>query len=768
MKKQPTQPINPEQPEKEEGKMSAYLQAGQLFFTYWKVSLVSIVICMIFGGLYAYKSNPLHEIQANVLITDNDTKSDFLRSFSIADMFGTGTTVDDQLALLNSHSLFLEITKKFGLNETYIVKKNFLKRIRKFDNTPVELITPPEFADTLNTQLAFKVKVNDKGLVDVKIKKGFFTTLAEVKDKQFPVRITSPYGDFTLKKTDFFESGKSLNMTVLVSGYNQAAEDLRMAVVTSVPNKKADVINIAYNCPNAEFGKKVVDTIVADYNARGIDENRNRNRITANFIDQRLADVTNELNDIERNVEGYKKDNNLIDLVADAQYIFTKKGTIDQELVKAETETEILQMTRELMNDPNNRYNLIPTPYGAEAAVEAIAQYNELVLERMKLLNNAKTNNNAALRTISGQLDAMRENINATLDRSLASATVKVNDLRKQMQESDSRLGQMPRQEREYLNIKRRQVVQENIYLLLLQHREETNLRMANAIPKGQIIDRAYVLSKQSNLTTGYILSIAFILGLLGCPVVLFLYQHLSRKTISEKDFRTFTKLPVMAKLRTSANKKDVFVDDEADMPERFRELSDGLQFVTPGVDHRVILMTPLTGDNRAAYVGVNVAASLAEAGKKTLLVDMDFDRCGITEYFDADKHFGMSNYIANSSAKPADTIIHSEKHPGLDIAVAGSRSPESIDLLNSTRTSEFISLVKDGYDYVIVSTIPIDDLVESPLPKDCDLELITASTHCDITALESLDSLAENDGFKKMRMLILEKIAGKKPFKRQ
>lgn len=115
------------------------------------------------------------------------------------------------------------------------------------------------------------------------------------------------------------------------------------------------------------------------------------------------------------------------------QYIFTKKGTIDEALVTAETECEILEMTRELMNDPEHKYDLIPTPYGAEAAVDAIAEYNKLILERMKLVNNAKTNNNAALRTISGQLDAMRDNINATLDRSLASARVKLHDLREQM-----------------------------------------------------------------------------------------------------------------------------------------------------------------------------------------------------------------------------------------------------------------------------------------------------------------------------------------------
>lgn len=159
------------------------------YSTKWKYILASVVVFLALGAVYAYMKSPIYEVQANVLITDNDTKSDFLRSFSIADMFGGKAAVDEEIALMYSHTLFSNIVKQYQLNEQYIVKKNILKKIRKYDDTPVEIITPPQFSDTLTEQVIFKLNVDKKGDVDAKMKLGRFTTLAEVKDKKIPLEI---------------------------------------------------------------------------------------------------------------------------------------------------------------------------------------------------------------------------------------------------------------------------------------------------------------------------------------------------------------------------------------------------------------------------------------------------------------------------------------------------------------------------------------------------------------------------------------------------
>ncbi len=715
----------------------------RLYSTQWRYVVVSVIVFLSLGALYAYMKSPIYEVQANVLITDNDTKSDFLRSFSIADMFSAGSSVDDEIGIMYSYTLFNHIVKEFQLNEKYIVKKNFLKRVQKFDNTPVEVIAPLEFADTVIKPIRFKLKVNDKGLVNIKAEVEPFITMCETENKTFPVRFDTPYGEFVFNKTSFFTDDESLNMNIVVSSYNSATQELQRNVMCAIPNKKANIITVSLNSTSIPFAEKIVNAVVDGYNTRGIEENKARNQITFDFVNNRLDDITAELSATERLVEQYKNDNNLVDLEADAKYIFTKKGTIDEELVKAETETEILEMTRALMNDPKHKYDLIPTPMGAEAAAEAIAEYNKLVLERIRLLNNAKANN-VALRTITSQLDVMRDNINATLDRSLASAEVRLKDLRNQMNESDSRLGELPRQEREFLNIKRHQVVQENIYLLLLQHREETTLRMANVIPKGQIIDSAYPLEGQTNLTTMQIMFIFFLLGLLVVPAWAYLKSLFYNKFSSKDEFVQHTNLPIIGEIgKIKGNSKLIAADPKNDVAEMFRLFRTNLQFLLLDSEDKTVLISSTRSGAGKTFISVNLAACLAMNGKKTLLIGLDFRNPQIKNWLEMPSDVGVSEYLISPEIRPADLITHSKEFTGLDVIAAGAIPPNPTELLSSQRLEALLTHLKAQYDYIILDSAPLGQISDAMiLSRLSDLTIVVCRLHH--TTFEEIDNLNE------------------------
>lgn len=684
------------------------------YSTKWKYILASVVVFLALGAVYAYMKSPIYEVQANVLITDNDTKSDFLRSFSMADMFGGKAAVDDEIAIMYSHSLFGDVVKKFQLNKTYIVKENIFKKKLKYDNTPVTIVTPPLFSDTVSEPVFFKLKATKDGKVSIKLKKDFFSTIAETKDKTFPVKFNTPYGDFVFNKNDeYYENDKPLNITISVCNFNQATERLQDDMKCSIPNKKARIITISLNSVNVPFAKKIVNAVIDGYNERGIEENKIKNQITAKFIETRLGSIADELNLTEKDIESYKEKNNFIDLVADAQYIFTKKGTIDEALVTAETEYEILEMTRELMNDPSHRYDLIPTPYGAEAAVDAIAEYNKLILERMKLVNNAKTNNNAALRTISSQLDAMRENINATLDRSLASARVKLHDLREQMNASDTRLGKMPQQEREYMKIKRQQMVKENLYIFLLTQMEETNLRMANAIPKGMIIDRAYALSTQVNMSKKQIYLLFFILGLLFVPGWLYVRDLFRNKFSSKSELEELTSIPVVGEIKKDKSGENLVIHGASNVTaDSFRAFRAKLQYLLSNNGDKVIRVTSIRSGEGKTFVAVNLAASIAEAGKKVVLADFDIRNPHVDQYLGITSTVGLSQYIIDHKISASDIITKAPSVKNLDVVPVGVIPPNPSELLSMPRVDELIDELKAKYDYVIIDSSPLDSMI--------------------------------------------------------
>ncbi|WP_301758317.1 Wzz/FepE/Etk N-terminal domain-containing protein, partial [uncultured Muribaculum sp.] len=442
-----------------------------LYRSKWPAFLISIAACLAVAALYIYIKAPVYEIQANILITDDDKTSDFMRSISMADMFVNNTSVDEEMSILNSHSLFRNVTEELGCNITYTVKENLIKRTKKYSGTPVKLTPPAGIADTLRRSLKFKLKADKEGVVSVTVRNNRDKIVGEVKEKRFPVTVTTPYGDFILSTTDTYEKGRSLSMQIGFCGYDLAAELLQKEVMCYIPNKKADVITVALNSTDINYAKSVVNAVIQQYNARGIEENQRKAQQTADFIDKRLVDISKELNDAESDIEQYKQSHDIVDVEVETKYLLTRKGTLEESLIAAETEVGVLELTRDFIADPANRFNLIPTPLGAEAAAEAIEAYNSLILERIRLEKSAKPGNKV-LTALNEQIDAMRTNVATTLERSIASARVTLNELRGKSGDSQSRLGDIPAREREFVNIKRRQAVKENLYLFLLKERE--------------------------------------------------------------------------------------------------------------------------------------------------------------------------------------------------------------------------------------------------------------------------------------------------------
>lgn len=725
------------------------------YISKWKYFAVSIVACLILGGLISYIKSPIYEIDANVLITDNDTQSDFLRSFSMADMFGGKASADEELLLISSYSLFNDVVKQYDINKVYIIKKNLLKRIRAYEDTPVKIECDSSIPDTLSSQLIFKVKINDKGLAKItgKDKNG---TFIEIKDKHLPLSLSTIYGKFRFDTTGYYDKDESLNIAILLESYAAATEKLQTLIECYIPSRKANVITVSMKCTDKDYAKKIVNTIVDEYNLRGIEDTRNRNQITAGFIDVRLNEIANELNSTEIAVENYKNDNNIIDLVADAQYIFTKKGTIDEALVTAETEYEILEMTRELMNDPAHRYQLIPTPYGAEAAVAAIEEYNKLVLERMKLENNAKTNNNAALRTISGQLDAMRENINATLDRSLASARVKLHDLREQMNESDTRLGKLPRQEREFLNIKRQQIVKENLYLFLLKQREETSLRIANSIPKGTIIDKAYALTKPINMGPAMILFIALVFGVMLPIAFFYIKDALKSKIISKKDIEKITDTPIIGEISNLPKNSLIINDTQHESIQRqLKSLCANIQFLTNS-NKKVIALTSLQDGDGKSFIAVNLANRFAQQGKKVVLVELDMCNCTIADMLNVSTSKELSHYLYSDDVKVNDVITKVNIGNNSFDAIIAGETPTNYAPIASERIESLLDELRKTYDYIIIDGFSIkndnDAIIHS---KICDMILfVCRSKHTSINNVKKINSIRKISEFKKIGII--------------
>lgn len=683
----------------------------------WYLFVVCIIACVGLTYLYSKVKQPEYSVRANILISQDDEKSGgsgLMANFGdLGSVFGSKGQVDDEVFVVSSHSVLRQTAKDLNLNKTHIVKPDVLTKLFKYKDFPVDVYTAPGVADTLMTTIKFKVKVSADGDIKVKALQAR-RTLAEVESRKWPVAVDTEYGKFYVNKTEYFHPGEKLNTLVSFSGYDVAAENLSDDVQIYVANKKANVISLAVTSPSTDYAKDLLNAIIANYNARGIEDRNLKSQKTAEFIDSRLAILSGDLENTEKSIENFKREQGMTDAFADVSYTLNQRGALEQELVKSQAETEVLKMLQEFIADPSNKYSLMPSTTATADAQDAITAYNNVVLQRMDLARNAKANS-VPLKKMDEQLDAMRANLNTSLEKARQSSATASRHLEAQVNQSLGRIGKMPYQERVYHSILRQQELKEELYIFLLQRREETSMTLANSVPKGVIVDEAYSLSDPIGMKRSMMLMLAFVVGLCLAPVIIYLRKVTRNKFETADELKKLTQVPVLGEICTSRSGETLVVrpGSTSSLNELFALLRANLGLVLKG-DEKVVLMTSTVSGEGKSFVSINLAATLARQGSKVLLMGMDIRKPTLAKYLPIQPKYGLTEYLSATDMPLTDIIVPNAVAENMDIIVAGPVPPNPGEMLLRPEVDELFKKLRTMYDYIIVDSAPVGMVSDS------------------------------------------------------
>ena len=728
------------------------------YISKWYLFVISVVICGGIAVAYALLRQQDYAVKANILITpEKDSPLSGGLMDGLGSLFGSQGYVEDEIFIISSHSLYASVAKELGLNVSQNVKKNIFVRELAYPEKPLEVTPQAGMLDTLRTAITFTVKVAKDGCVSIKGKMKRATVVDE-KNLQLPFTVDTPLGQFSFAKTQYFPADDDLNVRVSVKGYGNAAEDLAKEVTTEIAAKHSNVLAVGMATPNPEYGTAVLNEIFKEYNERGIEESRQRNELTASFIEGRLNLLAVELSDVEASMQKYKQSNGIVDVVSEAKYQTEKRGKVEAELLAAETQAEIIKLTLQFLRDPRNAYALIPTALDNEGLQKAITVYNELVLERMSLASSARSEN-IALKELSERIDASRENIITSISRAYDTSMVAVNDLRREMRAAESSLATIPSQEREYRDLARQQIVKQQLFVFLLQRQEETAMLLANAYPKGQIVDKAYTETEPLGMSKKMIALLGLLFGLFIPPVYLYLRKFVHNRFETRADVERITDVPILGEMCIDDRGSHLVVssEDTSATSELFRLMRSNLLFVMNDPRDKVVLLTSTSSGEGKSFISINLAASLALLGKKVLLVGMDIRNPRLAEYLCINPRFGLTQYLVSSSIA-IDQMITPIKHvPGLDVICAGPVPPNPAELLLSTKVDALFAELRDKYDYVIVDTAPIGLVSDTfTLDRIADAAIyVCRANHTSINDLTLINDIYEQHRLKKVSLVI-------------
>lgn len=696
---------------------------------HWWLFILSFALC--FGVLYLYlrKTPPTYIVSSTVLIDDSSLASftgvsGNKSSSMLKSMIGGGdVNVNNEIEIFASESLCAKAIHDLGINCRYYEKTGFMKKQDHYGTSPIIVDAPKELFDTLSIILPFKIKVHADGKADITVKKGLFSNYADIEGAELPATVKTPYGLFVVKPTKYFTPKHEYSITASVAGYIPAALELQEDMTVNLKAKKTDMVYLDIMDSNTQRGRDFLTTLIRLYNERCLKESDTQGMTTARFIDERLSLIYKNLMGSEAEIEAYKKAHNLIDPVTQAKTTIIKGETSESAIVALETQYRITSMIKGFVTDPANKHSLIPFESDSLSS-KMVRAYNALITQRQHLETSAKADN-PALVQLDQQLNAMRENMLGSVNNALGAMRIKIEKAKDVQGESKGNMSQFATTERDTRNLYRNQAIQNELYLFLLQKREENALKMAAAQPKGKTVDAAYADHEPVKPKKVVVFAIAFLFALALPTCWIYIKILLDNKVRTKNGLKALSAIPVLGSI--SHSKHFNYIEaDEGTTSEQFRLLRDNLQFMLPNQTSNVMAVTSNNAEEGKTYIATNLALSFAILGKRVALVDFNIRTPKIAEIFDIPASSALTTFISQSEMDLADIVYTSDSLSNLDIYPAGTIPPNPSELLQNERTVQLFKQLRDQYDVVIADTVGIGSVSDTlSVAKNADTTVV-------------------------------------------
>ena len=674
---------------------------------HWWLFALSFIFCFGILFLYLRKTLPSYIVSSTVLVDDqslsfagigNPKGNSMLKSV----MGGGDVNVFNEIEILASENLAAKTVDALDINCRYYEKTGFLKKQDHYGTSPIIVEAPKELFDTLSVTLPFKIKVYADGKTDITVKKGMFSNYAELKGVELPATVKTPFGLFVVKPTQYFTPKHEYSITASVAGNIPAALELQKDMTVDLKAKKTDIVYMDVMDNDVKRGRDILNTLVRLYNERGMKESDTQGMTTARFIDERLSLIYKNLMGSEAEIEAYKKAHSLVDPYTQVKSSIIKGETSESAIIALETQYRIASMIKGFITDPANKHSLIPFESDSLSA-KMVRSYNALITQRQHLETSAKADN-PALVQLDQQLNAMRENMLGSVNNALGAMRIKIDKAKDVQGESKGDMSQFASTERETRNLYRNQAIQNELYIFLLQKREENALKMAAAQPKGKLVDEAYAASEPVKPKKPLLAFVALMMTFAIPFCILYVKKMLKNKIGSQDELEAITPAHLLGQIyHAREDELQVIADTNTKNAELFRYLRGNVQFVLPESTDKVVLVTSAVAAEGKSYIAANVASSLALMGKKVALVELNLRKPSLGEMFGIIASKGMSDYLSNGEVSLHDIV--STTADGLDVYVAGTVPPNPSELLQGSRAAQLMEQLREQYDYVVVDS---------------------------------------------------------------
>lgn len=700
----------------------------------WPWFLLSILLFYTAAKIYLRYAEPQYFTKTSLKLLESKGKS----TTALNDLknLGVGVSGDAELqgetTLIVSKPILRNVAKNLNLDVAFF-SSGAIKELELYKNAPylakIISIDQPESFGSATYELT-------------PVGKGSFKLNNNSKVYKFGVPNKFPFGIVQIDK----KSGSSYSGTlkVVFRNISSVVNGLENSIQVSLPPNKGMLMDVSLVGPVPKKSEDILNELTRQYLIDGVNDKNEEAQNTQNFINDRLTIITEDLSGIEGEKERFKRTNQITNLETQA----------NQAIANSTENTKIIltqSMQLDLVNSVFNATSgdqLLPSGMGLSSGAEtSIGEYNSLLLTRNRVLKQA-TGENPAVIQMNKEIAALKNLIRKNLQESRETLQLQLAQANAQLNMAKGDISKYPTQEKVFRSIDRQQTLKEQLYLYLLQKREENAITLAVTAPKAKIVNPAFTTGKVKPQNDQIILgslAAGFLLPLL------FLYAS------NVLDTKVHTKEHILHQLPNASviaeipvNDKDyamVEANDFSVFAESFRILTSNLKFLlrTKKLPHGgcILVTSSIKGEGKTT-ISMNIAITLS--GKSKVIVIGADIRNPQLQRFVPGANIGLTDYLVSDDTIPTSYISNSKISDNLDIMFSGQIAPNPNDLLDMNKFDEMIDYLRTQYEYIVMDSAPVM-LVSDTLHLVENADSVLYVVKSDFTDKEMIDFAA---GFRK------------------
>ncbi len=675
------------------------------YLRYWPWFLVASVLALGLGYLYTQVTPVSYQTVAKIKIMD-DTKELNVATDALALLGNNSINLENEIEVLKSYRLLSQVVNDLKLDIDVYKTGTFIPS--RVWQPPFTITKQPEL-DSLRNTLTYEVMVN-----------GPHFLIADEDGHQYSTNLNQPDGEsvglpfgIQLLDTTNIQAYQGLVYTVVISSVKEAVSRLTKKLEVQATSKNSDILSLALKGESIDRSEAILNTIIMNFDQDGILDRQLVSKRTLEVIDKRFVYLSGELDSIEIGKQDFKQANKLSFIEADAGQTLLRKSETEDEVFELESQISLSQMLKKTVVG-QAEYSLLPADIGLEnTGLNALVyDYNQMALERDKLMTSVGRNH-PKLQELSGQLERGKVNILKTVNVYQAQLKTSLKQFNQEKNLAGALFSKLPEKEKMLRSIERQQSIKENLFLLLLQKREEAAINLAATAPSIKVIDYGLTPSIPISPKKKIVYPLSLLLGLCAPFLVLFIRFSLDTKIHDRSDIEKLnTGIPVIAEIPFLKGSKSFNgANDRSILAESFRICCTNINYLLPNKEPdvgQVIFVTSAIKGEGKTLMAFNLSLAYASMKKRVLLIGADLRNPALNDHFDSKKTKGLSDYLNDPTMNWKycinDGFSTNEYHK---VCFSGAIPPNAAELLSGDGFGKFIEKAKTEFDYIIVDTAP-------------------------------------------------------------